>query len=85
MYQDPIGFGTDLLGETHAFQGEEFLIRREVMRPIDIIRSATVVNAALLQRPEELGVVRPGALAVSSSSTAIRSPTSACWPGRASA
>jgi imidazolonepropionase-like amidohydrolase len=58
-----IGFGTDLLGETHAFQGEEFLIRREVMRPIDIIRSATVVNAALLQRPGELGVVRPGALA----------------------
>src|SRR5262245_2137905 len=59
----PIGFGTDLLGETHAFQGEEFLIRREVMRPIDIIRSATVVNAALLQRPGELGVVRPGAFA----------------------
>jgi imidazolonepropionase-like amidohydrolase len=59
----PIGFGTDLLGETHAFQGEEFLIRREVMRPIDIIRSATVINAALLQRPGELGVVRPGAFA----------------------
>jgi imidazolonepropionase-like amidohydrolase len=58
-----IGFGTDLLGETHAFQSDEFRIRREVMAPIDVIRSATVVNAALLQQPGTLGVVKPGALA----------------------
>jgi imidazolonepropionase-like amidohydrolase len=58
-----IGFGTDLLGETHAFQSHELVIRREAMAAIDVIRSATVVNAALLQRTGELGVVKPGALA----------------------
>lgn len=58
-----IGFGTDLLGETHAFQSHEFVIRREAMPAIDVIRSATLVNAALLQRTGELGVVKPGALA----------------------
>jgi imidazolonepropionase-like amidohydrolase len=59
----PIGYGTDLLGETHVFQGEEFTIRARAMRPIDVIRSATVVNAALLERTGELGAVAPGALA----------------------
>jgi len=34
-----------------------------VMAPIDIIRSATIVNAALLNRDGELGVVAPGARA----------------------
>jgi len=58
-----IGFGTDLLGETHPFQSHEFVIRREAMAAIDVIRSATVVNAALLRRTGELGVVKPGALA----------------------
>ena len=58
-----IGFGTDLLGETHAFQSHELMIRARAMKPLDVIRSATVVNAALLQRAGELGVVRPGALA----------------------
>jgi imidazolonepropionase-like amidohydrolase len=58
-----IGFGTDLLGETHAFQSHELVIRREAMPAIDVIRSATLVNAALLQRAGELGVVKPGAIA----------------------
>ena len=58
-----VGFGTDLLGETHPFQSHEFVIRREAVPAIDVIRSATLVNAALLQRAGELGVVKPGALA----------------------
>ncbi len=57
------GFGTDLLGELHVHQSEEFLIRAQVMKPIDILRSATSVNARLLNRSGELGVVKPGALA----------------------
>ena len=57
------GFGTDLLGELHVHQSEEFLIRAQVMRPVDILRSATSVNARLLNRAGELGVVKPGALA----------------------
>ncbi|HTV45853.1 MAG TPA: amidohydrolase family protein [Stellaceae bacterium] len=55
-----IGFGTDLLGPMHRYQGHEFVIRAEAMAPIDIIRSATSVNAELLNRPGELGVVAPG-------------------------
>jgi imidazolonepropionase-like amidohydrolase len=58
-----IGFGTDLLGPMHRYQSREFVIRAEAMSPFDIIRSATIVNAELLNRAGELGVVTPGARA----------------------
>ena len=58
-----IGFGTDLLGPMHRHQSREFVIRAEAMSPFDIIRSATTVNAELLNRAGELGVVAPGARA----------------------
>src|SRR6516165_3014765 len=58
-----IGYGTDLLGPMHRHQSREFVIRAEAMSPFDIIRSATIVNAELLNRPGELGVVAPGARA----------------------
>jgi imidazolonepropionase-like amidohydrolase len=59
----PIGYGTDLLGPMHKYQTREFVLRAEAMAPFDIIRSATTVNAALLNRTGELGVVAPGARA----------------------
>jgi imidazolonepropionase-like amidohydrolase len=59
----PIGFGTDLLGETHEYQSDEFEIRSRVQPPIDILRSVTLVNAQLLERVGELGVIAPGAFA----------------------
>jgi imidazolonepropionase-like amidohydrolase len=58
-----IGYGTDLLGPMHRYQSREFVIRAEAMAPFDIIRSATTVNAELLNRSGELGVVAPGARA----------------------
>src|SRR6201993_408595 len=58
-----IGFGTDLLGPMHRHQSHEFVIRAEVMSPFDIIRSATIVNAELLNRSGDLGIVAPGARA----------------------
>jgi imidazolonepropionase-like amidohydrolase len=58
-----IGFGTDLLGAMHRHQGHEFTIRAEVMAPFDVIRSATTVNAELLNRSRAIGVVAPGARA----------------------
>ncbi len=58
-----IGFGTDLLGPMHRHQSREFVIRAEVMSPFDIIRSATSVNAELLNRAGEIGVIAPGARA----------------------
>jgi imidazolonepropionase-like amidohydrolase len=47
----------------HQYQSREFMIRAELMAPFEIIRSATLVNAALLNRSGELGVVAPGARA----------------------
>jgi len=58
-----IGFGTDLLGAMQAHQSREFAIRAEVLSPAEILRSATSVNAALLNAEGELGVVAPGACA----------------------
>ena len=58
-----IGWGTDLLGAMHRHQSHEFVIRAEAMTPFEIIRSATLVNAELLNRTGELGVVAPGACA----------------------
>jgi imidazolonepropionase-like amidohydrolase len=58
-----IGYGTDLLGPMHKHQSREFVIRAEVMAPFEVIRSATIVNAELLNRSGELGVVAPGARA----------------------
>jgi imidazolonepropionase-like amidohydrolase len=58
-----IGYGTDLLGPMHQYQSREFVLRAEAMVPFEVIRSATVVNAELLNRSGELGVVAPGARA----------------------
>lgn len=58
-----LGFGTDLLGETHAYQSSEFALRARVLPPLEILRSATLINAELLGRAGELGVVAAGALA----------------------
>jgi imidazolonepropionase-like amidohydrolase len=58
-----LGLGTDLLGELHGYQSLEFSLRAEVLSPFEVIRSATTVNAALLNRSGELGVIAPGALA----------------------
>jgi len=59
----PMGFGTDLLGETHEHQSAEFGIRAQVLSPAEILRSATVVNAEILEQSGELGVIAPGARA----------------------
>jgi imidazolonepropionase-like amidohydrolase len=57
----PIALGTDLLGSLQSQQLHELTLRREVQRPADILRSATTVGAALLQREGQLGTVSPGA------------------------
>ncbi len=59
----PMGFGTDLLGETHDQQSREFQLRGEALPAAEVIRSATLVNAGILNRTGELGVIAPGALA----------------------
>ena len=58
-----LGLGTDLFGTLHDRQGREFALRGEVSPAIDVLRSATSVNAEILQKPGELGCVAEGALA----------------------
>jgi imidazolonepropionase-like amidohydrolase len=58
-----IGFGTDLLGQLQNDQCREFLIRAELMKPAEIVHSATIVNAEIVQRAGELGELKPGAFA----------------------
>ncbi|MDI1366241.1 MAG: amidohydrolase family protein [bacterium] len=58
-----IGFGTDLLGETHKAQSKEFSLRARVLGAAEIIRSATATNADLLRKTGQLGVLKPGAFA----------------------
>ena len=58
-----IGFGTDLLGDTHDRQSEEFAIRGQVQTPQQVLTSATTVAAEVLGHAGSLGVVAEGALA----------------------
>jgi imidazolonepropionase-like amidohydrolase len=58
-----VGFGTDLLGEAGVFQSRELLLRAEVEPAAEVLRSATAVNARLLGRDGDLGVVAEGARA----------------------
>jgi len=58
-----IVYGTDLLGTMHDRQSEEFLIRAEIQKPIDVIRSATSIAAELFQMSGQIGVVAEGARA----------------------
>jgi imidazolonepropionase-like amidohydrolase len=52
-----------LLGELHWEQSREFTLRREVTRPIDIIRSATAIAARLLRLEGKVGTLAAGAFA----------------------
>jgi imidazolonepropionase-like amidohydrolase len=56
-----MAFGTDLLGEMHRHQSEEFVIRGRVLPAIEVIRSATLNAAKLLMSEGRIGCVAPGA------------------------
>jgi len=59
----PVAYGSDLLGELHWDQSREFTIRREVVAPIEIIRSATTIAAQVLRLEGKVGTLQPGAWA----------------------
>ena len=56
-------YGTDLLGPMHRHQLDEFAIRGEVLKPLDVIRSATTTAAELFRLQGDIGVIAPGARA----------------------
>ena len=56
-----MAFGTDLLGETHVRQNEEFAIRARVLSSRDILAAATTIAARLLRMEGLIGTVAVGA------------------------
>jgi imidazolonepropionase-like amidohydrolase len=59
----PVAYGTDLLGALQVEQSREFMIRSEVMAPIEIIRATTTIGARILRQDGKLGTLKPGAYA----------------------
>jgi imidazolonepropionase-like amidohydrolase len=59
----PVAYGTDLLGALQVEQSREFMIRSEVMSPIEIIRAATTIGARILRQEGKLGTLKAGAYA----------------------
>ncbi|MEM7520500.1 MAG: amidohydrolase family protein [Pseudomonadota bacterium] len=59
-----MGLGCDLHGDAFLqTQGRELYFRGQVQRPVDVLRSATSINAEIVQRAGTLGQLTPGAAA----------------------
>lgn len=58
-----LGFGTDLFAPMLQYELHEFRLRGEVSSPFEVLHSATAVNAELVQRQDDLGCVKQGAVA----------------------
>jgi imidazolonepropionase-like amidohydrolase len=58
-----VGYGSDLLGQLQVEQSKEFVLRARVLKPIEVIRQATIVGAKILRQEGRLGVIEPGAMA----------------------
>lgn len=59
----PVGYGTDLLGALQVEESREFMIRSEVLSPLEIIRSATTIGAQIIRQEGKLGTLKVGAFA----------------------
>src|SRR5207247_1192505 len=55
-----IGSGSDLLGDMMAQRAVEFELKAQVMTPMEVLLSATRVNAELFRRSDRIGTVEPG-------------------------
>ena len=58
-----MAFGTDLAGDLYKQQTREFVLRREVLQPIDILRSATSVSADAIMLGNQIGKIATGMIA----------------------
>jgi imidazolonepropionase-like amidohydrolase len=58
----PIGWGSDLMGTLEDHQLHGLRLQVDVEGPLETLRSATAVNAALLGR-DDIGRLAPGARA----------------------
>jgi len=55
-----IGSGSDLLGDMMVQRAVEFELKAQVMKPMEVLLSATKVNAALFRMSDRIGTVEPG-------------------------
>ena len=55
-----IGSGSDLLGDMQAQRAIEFEVKSQVMKPIEVLRSATMFNADIFRLADRIGSVEPG-------------------------
>jgi imidazolonepropionase-like amidohydrolase len=55
-----IGSGSDLLGDMAAQRAVEFELKGQVMKPMEVLLSATKVNAELFRMQDRIGTVEPG-------------------------
>jgi imidazolonepropionase-like amidohydrolase len=55
-----IGSGSDLLGDMAAQRAVEFELKGQVMKPMEVLMSATTVNAELFRMQDKIGTVEPG-------------------------
>ena len=53
-------YGTDLLGPLGTAQSKEFGLRAQVLKPVDILRSATTNSSEMLRQSSFLGQVKRG-------------------------
>ncbi len=58
-----MAYGTDLLGDAHPRQCEEFAIRAQVLPARTVLAGATTIAAELVGMAGQIGVLAPGALA----------------------
>lgn len=58
-----VGLGTDLFGALRDQQSREFQVRGQHESSLDVLRSATSVNAELIGLQGEVGALRAGAIA----------------------
>jgi imidazolonepropionase-like amidohydrolase len=55
-----IGHGSDLLGDMQAQRTVEFELKGQVMKPMEVLLSATRVNAEIFRMENEIGTIEPG-------------------------
>jgi imidazolonepropionase-like amidohydrolase len=55
-----IGSGSDLLGDMASQRGVELELKAQVMTPMEVLMSATTVNADLFRMSDRIGTVTPG-------------------------
>jgi imidazolonepropionase-like amidohydrolase len=55
-----IGSGSDLLGDMQAQRAVELELKAQVMKPMEVLVSATRVNAEIFRMERDIGTVEPG-------------------------